>query len=318
MNKPNIKEKPMFVRDGERFKLYLFKDSQKSPFFKNWIWKELAKEKGLIYEVIENDRIKLEEYRELYQNYERQEKTYTLLILQDTWQNYNEKFFMSVSGKPFIQFYSEGGGSGNGFESNRFKLISHDSSKFIRKEPCEMDLRVDKFSLYENQEENTCVLISGNSFLPGEIIKGDNAVEKALVSYPVSYIYLPRDLYYVCNYLGILGTKDRFIFFADLVKYETHGFIFNSSDGTYTELRDIQRKVYKDGGTTKIKFTLKGNEHEIHIDTPLKGDSRKALFDGVVPLEILGTGYEVLEELNHFSETTGIKLADPFKRRGLL
>lgn len=161
-------------------------------------------------------------------------------------------------------------------------------------------------------------MISGNSFLPGEIIKGDADIEKALVSYPVSYIYLPRDLYYVCNYLGILGTKDRFIFYADLVKYENHGFIFNSSDGTYTELRDIQRKVYKDGGTTKIKFTLKGNEHEIHIDTPLKGDSRKALFDGVVPLEILGTGYEVLEELNHFSETTGIKLADPFKRRGLL
>ena len=46
MNKPDIKEKPMFVRDGERFKLYLFKDSQKSPFFKNWIWKELAKEKA--------------------------------------------------------------------------------------------------------------------------------------------------------------------------------------------------------------------------------------------------------------------------------
>ena len=304
MNKPKIKEKPMFVRDGERFKLYLFKDSQKSPFFKNWIWKELAKEKGLT----DNDRTK----------FERQEETYTLLILQDTWQNYNEKFFMSVSGKPFSQLYSEGGGSGDGFESNRFKLISHDSYKFIRKEPCEMDLRVDKFSLYENQKEDTCVLISGNSFLPGEIIKGDADIEKTLISYPVSYTYLPGDLYYVCNYLGILGTKDRFIFYADLVKYENHGFIFNSSDGTYTELRDIQRKVYKDGGTTKIKFTLKGNEHEIHIDTLLKGDSRKALFDGVVPLEILGTGYEVLEELNHFSETTGIKLADPFKRRGLL
>lgn len=303
MNKPKIKEKPMFVRDGERFKLYLFKDSQKSPFFKNWIWKELAKEKGLT----DNDRTK----------FERQEETHTLLILRDTWQNYREEFFMSFSGKPFSQLYSECGGSGDGFESDRFKLISHDSSRSIRKEPCEMDLQVDNFSLYENQEENTCVLISGNSFLPGEIIKGDNAVEKALVSYPVSYLYLPRNLYFICDYLGF-GTKDRFIFFADLVKNETYGRIFNSSDDTYTELRDIQRKVYRDGGTTEIKFTLKGNEHDIHVDTPFKGNSRKALFDGVVPLEILGTGYEVLEELNHFSETTGIKLADLFKRRGLL
>lgn len=318
MNKPKIKEKPMFAREGERFKLFLFKDSQKSPFVKNWIWKELAKENGLTDEVIENDRTKLEEYRELYQEFEGQEKTYTLLILQDTWQNYREEFFMSVSGKPFTQLYSEGGGSGDGFESKSFKLISQDYSRFVRKEPCEMDLRVDKFSLYENQREDTCVLISGDSFLPGEIIDGDNAVEKALVSYPVSYIYLPKDLYYVCNYLGILGTKDRFIFYADLVKHITHGFIFNSSDGTYTELENIQRDVYRDGGTTKIKFTLKGNEHNIHVDTPFKGESRKALFDGVVPLEILGTGYEVLEELNHFSETTGIKLADPFKRRGLL
>ena len=303
MNKPDIKEKPMFVRDGERFKLYLFKDSQKSPFFKNWIWKELAKEKGWT----DNDRTK----------FERQEETHTLLILRDTWQNYREEFFMSVSGKPFSQLYSEGGGSGDGFESEKFKLISHDSSRSIRKEPCEMDIQVDNFSLYENQEENTCVLIFGNSFLPGEIIKGDNAVEKALISYPVSYTYLPRDLYFICNYLG-LGTKDRFIFFADLVKNETHGFIFNSSEDTYTELENIQKDVYKDGGTTKIKFTLKGNEHDIHVDTPFKGDSRKALFDGVVPLEILETGYEVLEELNHFSETTGIKLADPFKRIGLL
>ena len=318
MNKPKIKEKPMFAREGERFNLFLFKDSQKSPSVKNWIWKELAKENGLTDEVIENDRTKLEEYRELYQEFEGQEKTYTLLILQDTWQNYREEFFMSVSGKPFTQLYSEGGGSGDGFESKSFKLISQDYSRFIKKEPCEMDLRVDKFSLYENQREDTCVLISGNSFLPGKIIKGDAAIEKALVSYPVSYKYLPRDLYHVCNYLGILGTKDRFIFYADLVKHKTHGFIFNSSDSTYTELENIQRDVYKDGGTTKIKFTLKGNEHNIHVDTPFKGESRKALFDGVVPLEILGTGYEVLEELNHFSETTGIKLADPFKRRGLL
>ena len=304
MNTPKIKEKPMFVRDGERFKLYLFKDSQKSPFFKNWIWKELAKEKGLT----DNDRTKFEE----------KEKTHTLFILRDTWQNYREEFFMSVSGKPFSQLYSEGGGSGDGFESERFKLISHDSSRSIRKEPCEMDLQVDNFSLYENQEENTCVLISGNSFLPGEIIDGDNAVKKALISYPVSYTYLPKDLYYVCNYLGIFGIKDRFIFYSDLFEDETHGFIFNSLNDTYKKLENIQRKVYRDGGTTIIKFTLKGNEHEIHIDTPFKGDSRKALFDGVVPLEILGTGYEVLEELNHFSETTGIKLADPFKRRGLL
>ena len=318
MNKPKIKEKPMFVRDGERFKLYLFKNSQKSPFFKNWIWKELAKEKGLTHEVIKNDRIKLEKYRELYQNYERQEKTYTLLILRDTWQNYNREFFMSVSEKPFSQFYSEGGGSGDGFESNRLKLISHDSSRFIRKEPCEMDLRVDNFSLYENQKENTCVLISGDSFLPGEIIKGDATIEKALISYPVSYIYLPGDLYFICNYLGIFGIKDRFIFYADLFEDETHGFIFNFFNDTYTKLENIQRKVYRDGGTTKIKFTLEGNEHDIHVDTPFKGKSREALFDGVVPLEILGTGYEVLEELNHFSEITGIKLADPFKKRGLL
>ena len=298
MNKPEIKEKPMFVRDGERFKLYLFKNSQKSPFFKNWIWKELAKEKGLT-------------------DFERQEETHTLLILRDTWQNYREEFFMSVSGKPFSQLYLEGGGSGDGFESKSFKLISHDSYRSIRKEPCEMDLRVDKFSLYENQRENTCVLISGDSFLLGEIIKGDNEVEKALISYPVSYIYLPGDLYYVCNYLGLLGTKDRFIFFSDLVKEETHGFIFDSSNDTYTELENIQINVYRDG-STEIKFTLKGNDHDIYVDTPFKVKSRKALFDNVVPLEILGTGYEVLEELNHFSEATGIKLADPFKRIGLL
>lgn len=118
--------------------------------------------------------------------------------------------------------------------------------------------------------------------------------------------------------MGILGTKDRFVFFKDLVKHETHGFIFDSSDDTYTELENIQRDVYRDGGTTKIKFTLKGNEHSIHVDTSFKGKSRKALFDDVVPLEILGTGYEVLGELNHFSEITGIKFADPFKRWGLL
>ena len=54
------------------------------------------------------------------------------------------------------------------------------------------------------------------------------------------------------------------------------------------------------------------------MDTPFKDKSREALFDDVVPLEILGTGYEVLGELNHFSEITGIKFADPFKRLGLL
>lgn len=59
---------------------------------------------------------------------------------------------------------------------------------------------------------------------------------------------------------------------------------------------------------------LYSKTHSINIDTPFKGDKREFLFDDIVPVEIFDPKPE---ELNNFSESTGIKLADPFGKRCL-
>ena len=74
-------------------------------------------------------------------------------------------------------------------------------------------------------------------------------------------------------------------------------YIFADGRYNFIELTEIDKEVYRDGGTTNSTLIFpNGTHHKWHEDTPFKGDNRLITFDDTKYKVCKNTG-EVLEKL---------------------
>ena len=140
------------------------------------------------------------------------------------------------------------------------------------------------------------LLYNGGSFVIGTVNSHTTTFDESQVEI-ISY----RNDVYECSefYQEVDEFSNRSIIFINNEVYRELNKCYIFADGRYNfiELKEIDKEVYRDGGTTNSTLIFpNGTHHKWHNDTPFKGDNRLITLDDTKYKVCKNTG-EVLEKL---------------------
>lgn len=113
----------------------------------------------------------------------------------------------------------------------------------------------------------------------------------------VEIIPYRNDVYTCCEFYQDEFSNRSIIFIYNEVYRELNKcYTFADVRYNFIELTEIDKEVYRDGGTTNSTLIFNGTHHKWHADTPFKGDNRLITLDDTKYKVCKNTG-EVLEKL---------------------